>query len=47
MNDLLQHVLAAHGGLDRWRELSTVRASIVTGGELWGLEAPGPGSCAP
>lgn len=38
MNDLLEQVLAAHGGLDRWQELTTVRATIVTGGELWGLK---------
>src|SRR5262249_18047242 len=31
MNDLLKNVLDAHGGLARWSEFSTVRASIVTG----------------
>ena len=38
MNELTDLVIAAHGGLDRWRELSTGRASIVTGGELWGMK---------
>lgn len=42
MNDenreLLDRVVSAHGGLDRWNALSTVRASIVTGGSLWGMK---------
>jgi hypothetical protein len=38
MGDLLADALAAHGGLDRWAELSRIRATIVTGGELWGLK---------
>jgi hypothetical protein len=38
MGELLDRVLDAHGGLDRWRSLSTVQASIVTGGELWGVK---------
>jgi hypothetical protein len=35
LGDLLDSVLAAHGGLERWREFSRVRATIVTGGELF------------
>lgn len=35
MSDLLDSVLAAHGGLERWRGFSRVRATIVTGGELF------------
>jgi hypothetical protein len=35
VSDLLDSVLEAHGGLERWRELSGVRATIVTGGELF------------
>ena len=31
-------MLEAHGGLDRWRHFSQVRATIVTGGELWGIK---------
>jgi hypothetical protein len=38
VNDLLHQVVEAHGGLRRWRELSVVRASIVTGGTLWGTK---------
>jgi hypothetical protein len=38
MSDLLEHVLKAHGGLDRWNELTTVDATIVSGGELWGMK---------
>ena len=38
MSDLLDSVLNAHGGLDRWHQFSRVRASIVTGGELWGIK---------
>lgn len=34
MNELLANVLAAHGGLDRWRKLSKVSATIVAGGGL-------------
>jgi hypothetical protein len=38
MNDLLQKVLDAHGGLERWNNLTTLNATIVTGGELWGIK---------
>ena len=38
MSDLIDSVLEAHGGLDRWRRYSRVRASIVTGGDLWGIK---------
>ncbi len=37
-SDLLERVLMAHGGLERWNNFSTVRASIVTGGSLWGMK---------
>jgi hypothetical protein len=37
-HELLDQVLMAHGGLDRWRQLSTVSASIVTSGSLWGMK---------
>ncbi|MBD2839872.1 hypothetical protein ID144_22785 [Pseudomonas sp. JM0905a] len=36
--ELLDQVLNAHGGLKRWNRFDTVRASIVTGGSLWGLK---------
>ena len=38
MNELLSEVLEAHGGLERWRKFTTMSATIVTGGELWGLK---------
>src|SRR5579875_1870353 len=37
-SELLQKVLEAHGGLDRWSRFSTVRATIVTGGQLFGMK---------
>jgi hypothetical protein len=36
--DLLGAVLDAHGGLDRWRRLRRVEATIVTGGALWAIK---------
>ena len=38
MTALLDAVLAAHGGLDRWREFGTTEATIVTGGKLWEIK---------
>ena len=38
MNALLSEVLEAHGGLERWRKFTTLSATIVTGGELWGFK---------
>ncbi|HEF4758860.1 TPA: hypothetical protein SAN82_001268 [Pseudomonas putida] len=38
MNELLQKVLDAHGGLEHWNRFTTLNATIVTGGELWGLK---------
>jgi hypothetical protein len=38
MNDLLQRVLDAHGGLERWHRFHSVSAQLVTGGGLWGLK---------
>lgn len=38
MNDLLKKVLEAHGGLERWNSFDTLTASIVTGGEFWGIK---------
>ena len=38
MSDLLDSVLEAHGGLDRWHQFSRVTATIVTGGDLWGIK---------
>jgi hypothetical protein len=38
MSDLLNKVLDAHGGVERWNRLNTVKATIVSGGELWGIK---------
>jgi len=38
MSDLLQNVLDAHGGLERWNRFTTLNATIVSGGELWGIK---------
>lgn len=37
-DELLDQVLIAHGGLERWNSFSTVRATIVTGGSLWAMK---------
>ena len=36
--ELLQKALAAHGGLDRWNGFETVQATIITGGQLFGMK---------
>jgi hypothetical protein len=36
--DLLDAVLNAHGGLDKWRQFTRVQATIVTGGGLWDIK---------
>jgi len=36
--DLLNSVLLAHGGLDKWRQFSRVHATIITGGQLWAIK---------
>lgn len=38
MSDLLNKVLDAHGGVERWNRFNTVKATIVSGGELWGIK---------
>lgn len=38
MNALLGKVLDAHGGVDRWRRCTEVKASIVSGGGLFALK---------
>jgi hypothetical protein len=38
VGDLLAEVVRAHGGLDRWRELTTVSATLVSGGDLFVLK---------
>jgi hypothetical protein len=36
MNELRDHVIAAHGGLDRWNELTS--AHLVNGGVVWAMK---------
>jgi hypothetical protein len=38
MSDLLAEVVHAHGGHQRWAELTRMQATIVTGGQLWGMK---------
>ena len=38
MTGLLDAVLAAHGGLGRWRQFSAIEATIVSGGKLWEIK---------
>ena len=38
MSALLDGAVAAHGGLDRWRQFDTVVAAIVSGGKLWQIK---------
>lgn len=38
MSELLDLVLQAHGGLDRWNEFRKITATIVGGGGLWPLK---------
>jgi hypothetical protein len=35
MDALLERVLGAHGGLARWKKLSTLSARITYGGPFW------------
>ena len=37
-NSLVTDVLAAHGGLERWRRFRTVTATVITGGFLWAMK---------
>jgi hypothetical protein len=38
MTDLRDLAIAAHGGLDRWNQLSSVTAHLLVGGALWALK---------
>ena len=35
MNNLLDFVIKQHGGIDRWREASTVSATVHVYGGFW------------
>ena len=36
--ELLEQVLIAHGGLERWNNFNSVSATLVTGGSLWAMK---------
>jgi hypothetical protein len=38
MADLLETVIEAHGGLERWNQLDSVSARLIQGGALWALK---------
>jgi hypothetical protein len=38
MNDLLQVAVNAHGGLEWWNQLKTVKASVSITGAIWQLK---------
>ena len=38
MSDLLETVIEAHGGLERWNRLDNVSARLIQGGALWELK---------
>lgn len=38
MNDLLERAVAAHGGLDRWKQVNSITANASITGALWGLK---------
>jgi hypothetical protein len=38
MNKLAQKIIDAHGGLERWRQYSSLTAHLRQGGALWGLK---------
>jgi hypothetical protein len=38
MSDLREQVIATHGGLDRWKAFTRMKATIVTGGAFWTLK---------
>ncbi|MEU4096221.1 hypothetical protein [Streptomyces sp. NPDC026673] len=37
MNDLIDHVLRAHGGRGRWSEIDSLNAEVSFGGPFWSL----------
>ena len=38
LNSLVADVLAAHGGVERWRTFNTLEAQVVAGGLLWHIK---------
>ncbi len=47
MDRFLDKVIAAHGGMERWRGYERVNATIVTGGRLLRIEGPAAGRGPP
>ncbi len=41
MKDLLQTAVAAHGGLERWREISQIQVSASITGAIWIIKSQG------
>ncbi len=41
MNDLLQTAVAAHGGLERWREINEIQVSASITGAIWFVKGQG------
>jgi hypothetical protein len=41
MNDLLQTAVAAHGGLERWHEISTIKVAASITGAIWFVKSQG------
>jgi hypothetical protein len=41
MNDLLQTALSAHGGLERWSELTTIKVAASITGAIWFVKGQG------
>jgi hypothetical protein len=41
MSDLLDTVIEAHGGLERWNQVDSVSARLLQGGALWALKGHG------
>lgn len=41
MNTLVNEILDAHGGLDRWRRVQEISARLRQGGALWALKGKG------
>lgn len=38
MNELVKLAIEANGGLERWKQYSTLSSRLVQGGALWGLK---------
>jgi hypothetical protein len=45
MNDLLDYLVQAHGGLKRWNELDSVSAHLIQGGVTWEMKGQ-KGACS-